>query len=415
MKTLFLIWESFRSALTALKSNLLRTILSLLGVTVGIFAIIGVFTLVDSLENGIKKSLDFLGGDLIYVEKWPWGVGGEYPWWKYLQRPHPTYEEFRFLEDNLKGASGIAIQAMKDGVTFKKDNNSASGMMLMGISHQYDQMMDLKLEQGRFFTQLEASNGRGVVIIGHDLGQQLFPLGNALGQTVMIKGNACKVIGVLPSEGENLVSFIDKDKTCFVPFNFFRKVYYVGKKNGIGASIVIKGFPEDEGLEKLEGELVGMMRRLRGQKPVDENNFAVNRPEVIAGAIENIFGVLTLAGAVIGLFSILVGGFGIANIMFVSVKERTNLIGIQKALGAKRFYILFQFLFEAVLLSLAGGAAGLVLVYGLTYAPTGSLELSLSFKNILVGLMVSSIIGLVSGLIPASVAAKMDPVVAIRQ
>ncbi|WP_332920063.1 ABC transporter permease [Persicobacter psychrovividus] len=414
MKTLFLIWESFRSSLNALKSNLLRTILSLLGVTVGIFAIIGVFTLVDSLQNGIKKSLDFLGGDLIYVEKWPYGLGGDYPWWTYLNRPEASFAEFKTLEANLDNQSSIAISAVKDGVTFKKGSNSASGMVLLGVSYQYDQIMELNMQEGRYFTQVEADGGRNVTVIGHELSEQLFPQGDAVGSMVTLRGHRCKIIGVLRSEGENLFSFVDKDKACFVPFKFFTKLYFVGK-NGVGPSIAIKGFDTDPGLMNLEGEVRGVMRRLRGLRPKDDDNFAINRPEAIAGAIDNIFAVLSLAGGVIGFFSILVGGFGIANIMFVSVKERTNLIGIQKALGAKRFYILFQFLFEAMLLSLAGGAVGLVLVFGLTFIPISGLELGLSFGNVMVGLVVSSIIGLLAGVIPAAIAAKMDPVQAIRQ
>jgi putative ABC transport system permease protein len=177
---------------------------------------------------------------------------------------------------------------------------------------------------------------------------------------------------------------------------------------------VVKGKPEDEGLVELEAEIVGLLRTKRGLKPTQTTNFSINRPEAATKAVSGLFGVITIAGWVIGSFSILVGGFGIANIMFVSVKERTNLIGIQKSLGAKNYFILFQFLFEAIFLSLIGGLVGIGLVYLLSFISLGSLDIILSPQNIILGLSVSSIIGVAAGIIPALGAARMDPVEAIR-
>jgi putative ABC transport system permease protein len=164
----------------------------------------------------------------------------------------------------------------------------------------------------------------------------------------------------------------------------------------------------------LENEMTGLLRAKRGLKPTEDDSFALNKTEFIQNTIGSIFDVISVAGWVIGGFSILVGGFGIANIMFVSVRERTNIIGIQKSLGAKNYFILFQFLFEAVLLSLIGGITGIILVFFLSFVPVGSLDIVLSLQNILLGLGVSSIIGVVSGIVPATLAARMDPVEAIR-
>jgi putative ABC transport system permease protein len=190
-------------------------------------------------------------------------------------------------------------------------------------------------------------------------------------------------------------------------------MYYTGR-DGLEPTIAAKGRDTDVGLVALENEMAGLLRAKRGLKPTQEDNFALNKTEFIQNAIGSIFDVISVAGWVIGGFSILVGGFGIANIMFVSVRERTNIIGIQKSLGARNYFILFQFLFEAVCLSLIGGGSGILLVYILSFVPLGTLDLILSFNNIILGLGVSSAIGVVAGIVPATLAARMDPVEAIR-
>jgi putative ABC transport system permease protein len=233
-------------------------------------------------------------------------------------------------------------------------------------------------------------------------------------QTIKVKGLKFRVIGVMKEEGESLLDTPSSDDNILIPFNSFRKLYYVGKYNGIGARIGLKGKESDEDLANLEGEITGLMRIKRGLKPKEENNFELNRPEAIANAIGNVFKVLKIAGAIIGGISMLIGAVGIANIMFVSVKERTNIIGIQKSLGAKNYFILYQFLFESVVLSTIGGGVGIFLVYLVTFLPTGTLELMLTPFNIIVGVGVSAIIGMLSGIIPASQGANMDPVIAIR-
>jgi putative ABC transport system permease protein len=221
---------------------------------------------------------------------------------------------------------------------------------------------------------------------------------------------------VLKREGESFIGNSSRDFSCIIPYDSFRKLYQTGtgRWNENGSDIGLKGFANDVGLVELENETRGAMRIKRGLKPTQKDNFVLNRPEAVAKAISGVFDVLGTAGWVIGGFSMLVGGFGIANIMFVSVKERTSIIGLQKSLGAKNFFILFQFLFESIFLSLIGGLAGLFLVWLLTLAPFGSLQVVLSVKNIVLGLGVSSVIGLVAGIVPAAMAARLDPVLAIR-
>lgn len=405
------ILESFRFAWQALRSNLLRTTLSLLGVTIGIFAIIAVFTLVDSLERNIRTSLSFIGDKVVYVQKWPWNFDGEYQWWKYFQRPEPKMSEYRFLADKLENATAVAAMDFKGRQTVKQGNNSMSAL-IQGVTFQYNEISDVPVAQGRYFTQQEIDNARNVAIIGADIAQNLFPMQNPVGKPFKLSGLNYIVIGVQEAKGESLLNFGgNPDTKCLIPLGAFAKMYHSA---GSGIDIVAKGYPEDEGLLELESEIRGLLRTRRSLRPAQDDNFAINRPEAAAKAISGIFGVLTIAGWVIGGFSILIGGFGIANIMFVSVKERTNLIGIQKSLGAKNYFILFQFLFEAVLLSLVGGLGGILFVYLLSFMSLGSLDLILSAGNIALGLGVSSFIGILSGIIPALSAARMDPVIAIR-
>jgi len=405
-------FESFRFAWQALRSNLLRTMLSLLGVTIGIFAIIAVFTLVDSLERNIKESLSFIGDKVVYVQKWPWSFGsGEYQWWKYFQRPEPTYKEYKFLQEKLENAQAIVAMDFKNRVTIKNNNNSMSAL-IQGTTLDYNIISDVPIEQGRYFTQQEIDVSRNVAIIGSDVAENVFPNQDPIGKTFKISGLNFTVIGVQSKKGESLINVGgNPDIKCLIPYGAFAKMFHSINPS---IDIAIKGYDSDEGLLELESEVRGLLRTRRGVRPLQDDNFAINRPEAAAQAISGIFVVLTLAGWVIGGFSILIGGFGIANIMFVSVKERTNIIGIQKSLGAKNYVILFQFLFEAILLSLVGGLVGILLVYLLTFMSLGSLTLQLTAANITLGLGVSSVIGILSGIIPAFSAARLDPVIAIR-
>ena len=417
MKLFFrLLRESFIFSFNAIIANPVRTILSLLGVTIGIFTIIAVLTTVDSLEKSIKDNLSFLGTDNIRVEKWPWDFDNpSYEWWKFWKRPEPTYREYEFLKENLSSALSVEISTNRGISNVKYLNNSSSVDNLNGVVYENQFFNDWDFIAGRFFTQNETIIGLDAVIIGYKIMKDLFRSPeNAIGKQIKIKGRSFTVIGVQSEQGESFGGGDSYDRQMSIPFNTFKKMFRVGGK-GSNAVIRIKGDSKiDPGLVNLEYEVKGLLRAKRGLKPIEEDNFAINRPEYLASFVSIIFGTISIAGWVIASFSILVGGFGIANIMFVSVKERVPIIGLQKSLGAKKYFILTQFLFESSFLSIFGGLIGIFLVFLITLPDFGSFDLVISLKNIIIGVTISTVIGVLAGFFPALFASNLDPVEAIR-
>lgn len=405
------VFESFRFAMQALRANIFRTILSLLGVTVGIFSIIGVFTMVDSLEANIKNSLSSIGEKTIYVDKWPWQFGGgDYPWWKYFQRPRPKFTEYKYLRENAEHAKAITI--MDWTMANIRHGNSSFQALCQGITYDFNLITEVPVIEGRYFTPQEVDAGRNVIILGGKVADVLFQNENPLGKIVKVMGQNFTVIGIQEKKGKQLVDVGgNPDEKVYIPFIKHKRMFSSGNMNGM---IALKAMDNDENMLLLENEVTGLMRTIRGLKPFEDDNFALNRPDAAAQALSTMFSTIRVGGFFIGLFALLIGGFGIANIMFVSVKERTNIIGIQKSLGAKNYFILFQFLFESIFLCLIGGFIGILLVYAASFIDLGSLDIVLSSANIFTGLIIASIIGILSGIIPASQAARMDPVIAIR-
>lgn len=407
--------ESVLFALDALRVNKLRTILSLLGITIGIFAIISVFTVTDALERKIRKDVESLGSSVIYVQKWPWVPEGgeEYPWWKYLSRPLPGYKETQDLNRRLSAASAVAYVASIGNQTAKSKNNSVENIVVLCASHDYDQIKFLDLRDGRYFTESESNSGKPIAILGADIARALFPAGNAVGQYITIRGLKLHVIGVVQKEGSSLVGN-SSDNNVIIPVNYARNLVNL-RSDQIDPFIMVKAAPGVPTPE-LRAEIKGAMRSIRKLQPKESDDFALNETSLLSSSLQSLFSTLGIAGWIIGGFSILVGGFGIANIMFVSVKERTPIIGIQKSLGARNYFILLQFLIEAIFLCILGGTAGLLMVYGLAEAATSAMDfdLSLTTGNVISGVIISASIGLISGFIPAMQASQMNPVDAIR-
>lgn len=404
--------ESVFAAWHALVGNKLRSFLSLLGITIGIFAIILVFTIVDSLEKNIRDSIKSLGNNVVYIQKWPWAFGGDYPWWKYMNRPLPKYEELEELSKRSKTTEALAFR-MGARKTIKYQSSSIENVIISGISHEYYKIKTFDLTDGRYFTNIETDAGYPVAIIGYKIKEGLFPNEDAIGKQIKISGFKAQVIGVTKKEGESMLGG-SMDNQILIPFNFGRK-FLDTKSENADPFILAKAAPNITNAEMAD-ELAGLLRSIRRLKPSADQNFALNETSLLSQGFDMLFDIIGTAGWIIGGFSILVGGFGIANIMFVSVRERTNVIGIQKSLGAKNYFILIQFLTESILLSLVGGTIGLLLTYLITFAGKSAIdmEITLSPTNVFLGLTVSVLIGVISGFIPAYSASQLDPVEAIR-
>jgi putative ABC transport system permease protein len=403
--------ESMQFAYQSVKANKLRTFLSLFGITIGIFAIISVFTMIDSLEKNVRDSLQSLGKKVVYVQKWPWGGNQEYPWWKYLNRPEPNLSD---LEEIRR--KSLLSEAACFNVAFNKqikyEGNNIPDASIYGISTDFEKIRSFEISEGRFFNQFEINSGRPYAIIGSDIAKDLFQGANPLDKTIKIGGQKVTVIGVFTKEGKSAIGENSLDKIVVIPLNIARTM--VDLKSS-GPWIMVKA-KDNSSVEDLIDELRGILRAHHRLQPLDEDDFALNQIDLLKDSLDSIFASINFAGGFIAFFSIIVGGFGIANIMFVSVKERTSQIGVQKALGAKRYFILIQFLYEAVILALAGGVIGLLFIFIGTLAVTYGLDfkVTLTLPNIIRGLLISAVIGIVSGFLPAWVASRLSPVEAIN-
>ncbi len=404
--------ESIAFSVTALTTNKLRTILSLLGITIGIFSIITVFTLVDSLESKIRSSVEDLGNNVIFVQKWPWQFGGAYNWWDYMSRPYPQPSEQIAISEQSEHAEGSAFTC-NFAKTVKFKSNSVEQTIIVGASKGYDHVRNFEVEKGRYFSEKEILNGTNVCVIGNQIAFDLFGYTDPVGRVIKIGGKKVRVIGVFKREGESMIGF-SLDPYVILNLNYAKTMVNV-RSSRVDPTIYVKA---KEGVENalLIDELTGILRAQRRLKPIEKNDFALNEISIISEGFDGFFGFIHILGSVIGGFSIIVGAVSIANIMFVSVKERTKIIGIQKALGAKNGFILFQFLSESVILSLIGGLIGLLLIAILTFITTMTTdyEIVLTLQNITIGISISVIIGIIAGLVPAWQAAKKDPVEAIR-
>jgi putative ABC transport system permease protein len=407
-----LLSESFSFAINALRNNKLRTLLSLLGVTIGIFSIIAVLAAVDSMDKKIKEDLSDMDMNTVYLMNFSFGPS-EVPRWKREQFPKVTYDEFEFLKKSIPSIDKISFNFFARNESVKFESKTVNSIRVKPSTEDFFDIEPIKIETGRLFNASESNSGSPVIVIGSEVANGLFENTDPIGKKIRLYGQKLTVIGVLKKQGQGMFGD-SNDVAVFFPVNFLRRMY--GDENdALRAAILIK--PEKGiDIEEFKAELAQKLRTHRGVKTGEIDNFFMNVLSGFTDFIDNIVGQMNAIGWGISAFSLLVGGFGIANIMFVSVKERTNLIGIQKALGAKNKFILFQFLIEAVILSLIGGLIGMFLVWviAIILSSTLDFEFVLSASNMLLGSGLAAFIGLIAGIIPAISASKLDPVEAIR-
>ena len=412
IKVLTILWNSFKMAIGELKANKLRTFLSLFGITIGIFCIIGVLATIDSLQSKIKSDLSSFGNNSVYIDKWDYSGGPEYPWWKFVKRPSMKMEEMDFVKKKSTLASNMAF-VMQTQESFSYEDNILKGVNIYGITPEYKNIQSFNIGYGRFLSESDFTRGVPYAVIGYKVAEELYGKADkGVGKTITYKGRKLLVIGVIEKQGSAIINGYDYDKSTIVTHNYLASVY-----NPDNLSPVIMVQPKTGITSKaLQEELTGIMRQIRKLSPTQDDNFTCNDVAQFKDQVESVFGAVNQGGWAIAGLSLIVGAFGVANIMFVTVRERTSQIGLKKAIGAKSSSILYEFLLESAFLCIIGGLVGLLLVWLLTLALSTILPFAITIAPsiILLAFSICIILGVVSGIIPASIAAKMNPVEAIR-
>jgi putative ABC transport system permease protein len=414
MKSFILItWNSFKLALQELRTNKLRTFLSLLGITFGIFCIIGVLATVSSMKLAITSELASLGNHVIFVQKYENSTDNDYPWWKFVKRPEVKYSEMKLLELKVPEIRDIAFMIdATDKVEYW--GSLMNGVNYYGVSEKFNLIQTISIGEGRYFQNTEFENGANFVVIGDFIAEEFFggPK-KALNKILRLKNSKpAIVIGVIAKQGKSIINAWDYDHSILLPLKFAKQLMIIEYSDPF---IMAKG-SDQMTIEALKEEIRGSMRSIRKLQPTQDDNFALNDIGFISNFLEPVFKGLNIGGWAISGLSLIVGMFGVANIMFVTVKERTSQIGLKKSVGAKKINIIAEFLSESIFLCIVGGLIGLLAVFILTkiFSLFLGFEVYIPIDVIVIAMSICTIIGVLSGIIPAIKAANMDPVVAIR-
>jgi len=412
-KTLEIVWTTLKLAVQELTKNKLRTFLSLFGVTIGIFCIIGVLSTVNSLEKNIQDGIKSLGTNTIYIDKWDYQGGAEYPWWKYVNRPSPKLAEMKLIKEKIN-AKIAAVFSFTTQSFIQHDNDKLDGINYHGITDEFEKIQPVEIAYGRYLNQMDFDFGTPNIVIGYENAEMLFGKAEkAVGKEVGLRNKKAIIIGVIKKQGKSFIDGWQFDKSIVLSYKFMRQMLFNERWNN--PKIIIAG-PEGMSSDALKDELKGAMRSIRRLGPTEEDDFALNAISDFSKNTSQLFGSVNLGGWLIGLLSLIVGAFGIANIMFVTVKERTPIIGLKKAIGAKRGTILMEFLLESALICIIGGLIGIILVVVLAQLLSSAFNFPIFVSTQILGLaiFICIAIGMLAGIIPAMIASKMDPVVAIR-
>ena len=405
--------EAFRIAFNVIRAHKMRSILTALGVIIGIVAVTLMGSAIGGIQIGFDRSLAVIGDDVLYVEKWPWHHVDD--WWNYRNRrrmqPHYAEDLKRIIAATPNSQLITAVPTMNTARNIKYGDSQVNSVFTQGTTEDYLLTSTGQFAQGRFFTGAESRGGHQVVVLGYDVAEALFPNGNAIGKTVQIGGNPYRVVGVWAKMGTFLGLFSFDTYAC-VPMTAFMKTF----SSRLDTSIRVK-VKDKAHIEAAKDELTGDMRRVRGLRPEETNDFEINEQQALRSTLDPIKSGIAMAGLFVTGLALFVGAIGIMNITYVSVKERTREIGTRKAVGARRRTILLQFLVEAVSICLVGGAVGLALSWLMSVSVAAafpSFPMRFSVGLVLTGLIVSTLTGIASGFAPALSASRLDPIEALR-
>lgn len=402
--------EGVRIAVQAIWANRMRSLLTTLGVIIGIAAVTLMATVIDGLNQEFEQTLSQLGTDVLYVDQFPWGNNTGAEWWRFRNRPGIQPALAQTIRDRSRHADAVAPMTSTDRSAQYKGRSLE--VEIVGSTPEYGRIRDVNLDQGRFLTEGDERGGRNVCVIGAAVADQLFPVATPQGKTIRMGGVPCQVVGVQEREGEGLFGGGSADERVIIPFSTYDKLFGISRRWGVEIMIKVQS---GVSMERAEDELTGILRTARDVAPGEENNFAINDQDQVRSSFSGTKAAIYGVGLFLTGLALVVGGIGVMNIMFVSVRERTKEIGIRKAVGAKKYTILLQFLIEAVIVCLIGGLIGLGLsALGAMGISALGFTTSLPMQTVVIAFVICVGVGILFGIAPAWQAATADPIEALR-
>ena len=400
--------EGIRLSLFAIWSNKMRSTLTTFGIVIGIVMVTTMVTVIDGINRSFESSMSMLGQDVIFIQKWPWGFGGEYRWWDYVNRREMDVAYAGEIARRSQLATAVSAEVSRWNQNVSFEDKMAEGVQLEGVTQSYSITSSVEIADGRFFTEEEDHAARNVVVLGYDVAQALFEWRDPIGQRVRIGGRRFEVIGVLEQQG-NFLGLQSFDNIAIIPIGTYRYMHSLRR----GIALRVK-FENDEALQEGIYEIEGVMRQIRQLEPGQDNDFAINRLEMFEQQYRTMTGAIYGVGIFLTALSLFVGGIGVMNIMYVSVKERTGEIGIRKAVGARYREVLLQFLVESVVICAIGGIIGVMLSGLAVYIINQYFVAHLGLQTVVLAFLITTVTGLIFGSLPAHRAAKSDPIESLR-